>query len=88
MIVHLVMYDVLDHLPQLYYVTDRPVVRGVELVGLLVKGEHQLGLPGGGERPRGYGQVHKMQYGLFNEWSRDLYTVRINEVDSMCPGGF
>ena len=45
MIVYLVMNDVLDHLPQLYNVTDRPVVGGCELVGLLVKGEHQLGLP-------------------------------------------
>ena len=40
MTVHLVMYDVLDHLPQLYYVADRPIVRGSELVGLLVKREH------------------------------------------------
>ena len=88
MIVHLVMYDVLDHLPQLYDVTNRPIVRGGQLVGLLVKGEHQLGLPGGGEHPRGYGQVHKMQYGCFNEWSRYLYTVCINKVNSMCSGRF
>ena len=54
MIVHLVMYYILDHLPQLCYVTDRPVVRGEELIGLLVKGEHQLRLPGGGEHPKEY----------------------------------
>ena len=49
--VYLVMDYIFNYLTLLDDVGDRPVVGPVQIVALLVQGEHQLDLPEGGKQP-------------------------------------